>query len=74
MTAGPAIFVGGTAIKQVWLFLTAPFVGAVVSACVFKLFFNENFQREMVGKPLGQMTQSLLSTGERSRGNNDDAV
>jgi len=31
---GPAIFVGGTALKQVWLFILAPIAGAVIGALV----------------------------------------
>ena len=31
---GPALIVGGTALSQVWLFLVAPLVGAVVAAAV----------------------------------------
>src|SRR6201986_1922723 len=29
---GPAIFVGGWAIQQLWLFIVAPFAGAIVAA------------------------------------------
>ena len=36
----PAIFVGGTALSQVWVFLLAPLVGAALAAVVFKLFFT----------------------------------
>ncbi len=32
----PAIFLGGEALKQVWVFVVAPFVGAVLAAFVFK--------------------------------------
>jgi len=32
---GPAIFVGGWALQQLWLFIVAPFVGAVVAALVY---------------------------------------
>jgi|HubBroStandDraft_6_1064221.scaffolds.fasta_scaffold37807_2 aquaporin Z len=35
---GPAIVVGGTALSQLWLFLIAPMVGAVLAAGVFMLF------------------------------------
>jgi len=31
---GPALFVGGTALKQVWLFIVAPIGGAVIGALV----------------------------------------
>ena len=33
----PAIFVGGTALKQVWVFIVAPLVGGALAACLFKL-------------------------------------
>jgi aquaporin Z len=32
---GPAIFVGGWALQQLWLFIVAPFVGSVVAAIVY---------------------------------------
>ena len=32
---GPAIFVGGWALQQLWLFIVAPFVGAIVAAGVY---------------------------------------
>jgi aquaporin Z len=35
---GPAIVVGGTALGQVWLFLIAPMVGALLGAGVYLLF------------------------------------
>lgn len=33
----PAIFLGGTALKQVWVFIVAPLVGGALAACLFKL-------------------------------------
>ncbi len=36
----PALFLGGTALKQVWVFILAPLVGAALSACVYH-FLNE---------------------------------
>ena len=35
----PAVIMGGEALKQVWLFIVAPFIGATLSAIVFK-FLN----------------------------------
>jgi aquaporin Z len=35
---GPALFVGGWALKQLWLFIVAPFVGAVLAATVYTRF------------------------------------
>ena len=32
---GPAIFVGGTALSQVWLFIVAPLIGGIVSAVLY---------------------------------------
>ena len=37
----PAIFVGGAALKQVWVFIVAPFVGAALAAMVFKTLNDE---------------------------------
>jgi len=33
----PAIFLGGTALKQVWVFIVAPFIGSAIAAIMFKL-------------------------------------
>jgi aquaporin Z len=33
---GPAIFVGGWALKQLWLFIVAPVIGAVVAAVAYR--------------------------------------
>ena len=38
---GPAIFVGGTAISQLWLFWVAPIVGAIIAAIIWKCIFEE---------------------------------
>ena len=32
----PAVIIGGTALKQVWVFIVAPFVGAAIAAFIFK--------------------------------------
>ena len=39
---GPAIFVGGDAIKNVWVFILAPLVGAVLAAVVYKALDSKN--------------------------------
>jgi aquaporin Z len=38
---GPAIVVGGDAIRQVWLFIVAPLVGGVLAALVHQFLFLE---------------------------------
>ncbi|HSV49833.1 MAG TPA: MIP family channel protein [Candidatus Acidoferrales bacterium] len=35
---GPALFVGGTALGQLWLFILAPIIGGILAALVWKLF------------------------------------
>lgn len=35
---GPALFVGGTALNQVWVFWVAPIIGGILAAIVWKLF------------------------------------
>ena len=37
----PAIFLGGTAIQQVWVFIVAPFVGSALAAVTFKFLNKE---------------------------------
>src|SRR5271170_5126355 len=34
---GPALFVGGWALQQLWLFIVAPFIGAVLAAVVYAI-------------------------------------
>jgi aquaporin Z len=38
---GPAVFVGGDALSQLWLFIVAPLVGAIVAALVWKGVFEQ---------------------------------
>lgn len=40
---GPAIFQGGDALKQLWIFIIGPFVGALLSACVWKRYTNKQY-------------------------------
>ncbi|HMK94955.1 MAG TPA: aquaporin Z [Candidatus Limnocylindrales bacterium] len=35
---GPALFVGGTALSQVWVFIVAPIIGGIIAAFVWKFF------------------------------------
>ena len=37
----PAIFLGGEALKQVWVFIVAPFAGSVLAAIVYKFLNKE---------------------------------
>lgn len=38
---GPAIFAGGKALAQLWLFIVAPIVGALLAALVWRLVFEK---------------------------------
>ena len=38
---GPALFAGGAALKDVWVFIVAPMAGAALSACVWKCLAKE---------------------------------
>lgn len=38
---GPALFDGGLALQQLWLFIVAPFLGAAISAVVWNCFTSE---------------------------------
>ena len=39
---GPAIFVGGEAVSQLWVFIVAPLLGGALAALVHKFFSSEN--------------------------------
>ncbi|MBZ0100141.1 MAG: aquaporin, partial [Taibaiella sp.] len=38
---GPALFAGGTAMSQLWLFIVAPIVGGIVAAIFWKVIFGK---------------------------------
>jgi len=38
---GPALFAGGQALQQLWLFIVAPFAGAALSAVTWHCFSSE---------------------------------
>lgn len=49
---GPALLVwGNDAMKQVWLFLVAPALGAILAALVWKLFFNSAADEDPASPP-----------------------
>ena len=41
---GPALLAGGTALSQLWLFIVAPIIGAVLAAFVWKYLLEESAQ------------------------------
>jgi aquaporin Z len=44
---GPAVFVGGDALSQLWLFIVAPVIGGIIAAIIWKYGFEER-----IGKPV----------------------
>jgi aquaporin Z len=40
-STGPAVFVGGWAVEQLWLFWVAPIVGAAIAGMVYSVFATE---------------------------------
>ena len=53
---GPAVIVGGTALSQLWLFLIAPLVGAVLGVAVYLLFHrigDDAIPARMAGRDKG---------------------
>jgi aquaporin Z len=40
-STGPAVFVGGWAVSQLWLFWVAPIVGAAIAGAVYSTVFGE---------------------------------
>ena len=41
----PAIFAGGDALANVWVFIIAPLIGAALSACVYYFMINNTFKK-----------------------------
>lgn len=37
----PAVFAGGEALSQLWLFIVGPFIGAAIAACIWKVIGSE---------------------------------
>ncbi len=38
---GPAVFVGGDALAQLWLFIVAPIIGGIIAALIWKYTFDK---------------------------------
>lgn len=45
---GPALFAGGEALTQLWVFIVAPLVGGIVAAIIGKLFFDTESGKESI--------------------------
>jgi aquaporin Z len=51
-STGPAVFVGGWALTQLWLFWVAPIIGAALAGIVHNLFFGETLTEARVKQPV----------------------
>src|SRR6195256_3102133 len=45
-STGPALFVGGWAIQQLWLFWVAPIVGGIVGGVIYRSVFGEGVTKQ----------------------------
>jgi len=45
---GPAVFVGGDALAQLWLFVVAPLIGGVIAALIWRYTFEERVARQPI--------------------------
>lgn len=39
---GPALFAGGDALKELWIFIVGPFIGGALAACIWKVIGCDN--------------------------------
>src|ERR1700722_10324012 len=40
-STGPAVFVGGWALQQLWMFWVAPLIGGAIGGCIYHMLFDE---------------------------------
>jgi aquaporin Z len=50
-STGPALMVGGLALRQLWLFWVAPLAGAVAGGAGYRLLFAETKKPDIIGEP-----------------------
>lgn len=58
---GPALFVGGWALQQLWLFIVAPLIGAAIAAAIYSLL------RQPVQPITPQTAEQALPSQQRER-------
>ncbi|HUK32302.1 MAG TPA: aquaporin, partial [Vicinamibacterales bacterium] len=49
-STGPALFVGGWALSQLWLFWIAPIVGALAAGTVYKALLETRPEEDIAGR------------------------
>lgn len=50
-STGPALFVGGWALQQLWLFWVAPLIGALVGGAFYRAIFEASAEPDISGRP-----------------------
>ena len=50
-STGPALFVGGEALNQLWLFWLAPIVGGIVGAVVYRAIAADSVEEKIAPAP-----------------------
>ncbi|WP_404932844.1 aquaporin Z [Piscinibacter sp. HJYY11] len=50
-STGPALFVGGWALQQLWLFWVAPLVGALLGGGLYRVLFESEGEPDVSGRP-----------------------
>jgi aquaporin Z len=56
-STGPAIFAGGEALRQLWMFWVMPILGGAVAGYLYPLVFGEIVSEEpVVGETPGHLT------------------
>lgn len=63
---GPAIFAGGDAVSDLWVFIVGPFVGAALAACVYK-FLESSIKT--APKAVQEKTSNNKNTASNSKNN-----
>jgi aquaporin Z len=53
---GPAMFVGGLALEQLWLFWVAPIVGGLLAAAVWKMIDTADIKEQTIGTKIDDST------------------
>jgi aquaporin Z len=59
-STGPAVFVGGWAIEQLWLFWLAPILGASAGGVIYRLLFEQG-QKQVNDNAFEQANRSIRS-------------
>lgn len=57
-STGPALFVGGWAIQQLWLFWVAPLIGGVIGAAVYQGIASEGAAPATESRPKAQTARA----------------